>query len=265
MANYEVIEYSPTKTCSIIERYTENPKIAFVTSIYGAYDSVIEHTNVSGHEVDWYCFTNQPIQSSRWRIVHTTYQLKDDVDGKNAIQSNLQNPRIFNMMSAKYYKINSHKIDILQPYDYVVWLDARISITNDFIPFVLEMIRTGHKLIHYKHSERNNVKDEVQASLGQQRYVEQNVIEQFEQYKQNGFPDQTGLFENGMFIRSIKDDKINAMFDSWWKHNVQYSFQDQLSYPYVLWEASLYPDYVIQKEGTVWRSKYTVIRQHHHM
>ena len=58
--------------------------------------------------------------------------------------------------------------------------------------------------------------------------------------------------------------KIKNLFNDWWNEISKYSFQDQLSYPYVLWEASLYPDYVIQKEGTVWRSKYTIIRQQHH-
>jgi hypothetical protein len=243
------------------EHFKELPKVACITSIFGDYDELQEQSHIDGSNVDWFCFSDKNIKSKRWKVITTPYHLKDDVSGKNSIQSNLQNLPKLCMMSAKYYKIKSHHIPLLQSYDYIVWIDARIAITEHFIPFVFDMMTSGKKLIHYKHSVRKTVKDEVSESNNQPRYVEQNVNEQYERYLHNGFPDQSGLFENGMFIRTIRDKKINNLFDVWWKHNVNYSFQDQISYPYVLWESNLYPDYIIT--DTVWYGKYTHITNGH--
>lgn len=42
------------------------------------------------------------------------------------------------------------------------------------------------------------------------------------------------------------DPTINKIFDDWWTHNLIYSYQDQISWPYVLWLNQTKPDYVIQ-------------------
>jgi GR25 family glycosyltransferase involved in LPS biosynthesis len=237
-----------------------NKKVAIITSIYGSYDSITEQNNIS--EVDLYCFTNEEIKSNSWKIITTPYHLSDNTKGKNSIHDNINNHSIYNMMIAKYYKIQSHYIDILQSYDYIVWIDARVLVKNEFIPFIFSMIEKNKKLINYQHSERNNIMKEVSESLKQKRYVEQKIINQYQIYKERGFPDQSGLFENTVFIRTIKDKNINDIFDLWWKHNVEYSFQDQLSYPYVLWKSDIYPDYII-RDGTVWNSKYTSVKKNH--
>lgn len=240
---------------------SSSKKVAIITSLYGSYDTIVEQNHISGHEVDWYCFANKEIKSNRWKIITTPYHLSDNTKGKNSIHNNINNPTIYNMMSAKYYKTQSHYIDILQSYDYIAWIDARVLVKDQFIPFIFSMIKKNKKLINYKHSKRNNIMKEVSASLDQKRYVEQKIINQYQIYKDRGFPDQSGLFENGVFIRTIKNENINNMFDLWWKHNVEYSFQDQLSYPYVLWKYGIYPDYII--DGTVWDSKYTSIQNEH--
>ena len=35
------------------------------------------------------------------------------------------------------------------------------------------------------------------------------------------------------------------LFDDWWNENLQKSYQDQISWPYVLWKNDVLPDNVI--------------------
>jgi len=241
-------------------------KICFITAIYGGYDHLAEQTHLDKNDIDWYCFTDQPLNSSTWNIITTPYHLQDTTEGKNAFIFNYHDAtmKTYHMMCAKYYKAQSHRIDILAPYDYIVWMDARMLIKHDFIPFLMEQIQQGHKLIHFQHYMNTCVEAEVYLSLIQERYVQQNVVGQFAFYKQQGFPDQTGLYEMTIFIRNMRDATINATFDLWWKHNICYSFQDQISYPFVLWKMNILPDFVI-RDGIVWDSKYTGVMYINHL
>jgi hypothetical protein len=40
---------------------------------------------------------------------------------------------------------------------------------------------------------------------------------------------------------------MNKIFDDWWVENVKNSFQDQISFPYVLWKNNKYPEHIIQQ------------------
>ena len=158
------------------------------------------------------------------------------------------------MMASKYYKMKHHKIDILDEYEYIVWLDARVRVKNEFISLISSVIIHDYKLVNFKHSKNSSIKEEVYESLSQERYVKQDVMGQYEEYRKDGYND-TVLFENGVFIRKVNEE-INDLFDEWWRHNVQYSFQDQISYPYVLWKHNQFP-YTISK--SIWKNNYTQV------
>jgi hypothetical protein len=162
-----------------------------------AYLELLKQNNIS--EIDLYCFTNEEIKSNSWKIINTPYHLSDNTKGKNSIHDNINNHSIYNMMIAKYYKIQSHYIDILQSYDYIVWIDARVLVKNEFIPFIFSMIEKNKKLINYQHSQRNNIMKEVIDSLKQKRYVEQKIINQYQIYKERGFPDQSGRLQKAQW------------------------------------------------------------------
>ena len=219
-------------------------KIAIITSNYGNYDTLINH-NIHYKNVDWFCFTDQNIESTQWSIITKPYHLMDITDGKNSFKKIMKNPSIYNMMSAKYYKMNYHKIDILKNYDYIVWIDTRIALKYEFIPFIFSMVYHKYKLINFKHSIHSNILDELNTSLLQQRYIDQDINEQYKIYIKDGFKDDIGLFENGIIIRALNDKITNKIFEDWWEHNVKYSFQDQISYPYILWKHNKKPDYII--------------------
>ena len=223
-------------------------KIAIITAIYGNYDNIKEQDINNKADVDWYCFTdNTDMKSDQWTIITTPYHLNSTkYEYKNSYH-NVSDKKIYNMMSAKYYKLKNHEIDILQKYDYIIWIDGSITLRPNFINNVLtNIIDNDYELASFKHSERNNINDEVKLSLTMDKYKTQDLNTQYQFYLQDGFNDNIGLFENTIIIRK-KTERINNIFDLWWIHNLKYSYQDQISFPYVLWKLNENPDYVIQE------------------
>jgi hypothetical protein len=227
-------------------------KYAIITSIYGDYDNIKEHDIQNKDLVDWYCFTdNKNMKSNTWNIINTPYHLHDKDTSlfskyKNYYKNvnKIQDSKTYNMMCAKYYKIKSHNIDILQPYDYFIWIDGSILLQPHFIENMISNCN-NYELINFKHSVRDNIKDEYKLSITIPKYKKQDLKTQYYTYLNSGFTDKIGLFENTIFARR-NNEKINNIFDKWWIHNLKYSYQDQISYPFVLWQSNFIPDGIIK-------------------
>ena len=225
-------------------------KIAVITSIFGNYDNLKEHNINNKDKVDWYCFTdNTHIQNNTWTIINTPYHLENidafDIQNTNSYPNIKHDQKIYNMMCAKFYKAKAHTIDILKKYDHFIWIDGSIILRPTFLDKMMEHTK-HHELIQFKHSTRDNIKDETNVSIQMEKYKSQKINEQYAEYINSGFPDKTGLFENTIMVRK-NNNRCNAIYDKWWVHNLKYSYQDQISYPYVLWSLKEIPDYIIEK------------------
>jgi hypothetical protein len=108
------------------ETFSENRnRVAIITSIYGNYDD-LKIQNIKNKDlIDWYCFTdNKGVKSDTWKIINTPYHLLNEKyehkNYKNSFSTLVKNEnskKTLNMMSAKYYKMKGHEIDILKNYD----------------------------------------------------------------------------------------------------------------------------------------------------
>ncbi len=231
---------------------TNNPKIAIITSIYGNYDNLKENHINDENDVNWYCFTdNKNLKSDKWKIINEPYHLKDKDNYKYKeyynYYDNIKDDKIYNMMCAKYYKIKTHNIDILKNYDYYIWVDGSITLRPDFIKNIKKILMNNDiKIINFKHSARDNIKDELNVSLPMNKYKSQKIKEQYDYYISNGFKDDYGLYENTSFVKK-NDEQTNKIFDDWWIENLKWSYQDQISYPFVLYKSNKKPDYIINE------------------
>ena len=230
-----------------------NKKIAVITSIYGDYDNLKDQENVLERDlVDWYCFTdNSKIKSDFWKICNVPYHIINTKNNNDYLKfknyyNNIKDHKIYNMMSAKYYKSQMHHIDILQNYDYYIWVDGSMFLRDNFIVNIFKLIDQDYNLINFKHSVRNNIKDETNVSINMNKYKYQNILYQYNSYIEDKFPDNIGLFEKTIFIRK-NNEIMNDLFNLWWLNNLEYSYQDQISYPYVLWKKNIKPDYIINE------------------
>lgn len=259
-----IILYCSIQKSAIPEGFKGNQKpykVAVITAIFGNYDTVKEHPIRLSDKVDWYCFTdNKNLKSNFWNVIYTPYHLQND-DGSlsgniNSFDS-ITDEKVRNMMAAKYYKAKTHEIDILKEYDYFIWVDGSIFLRDSFLEEVFKLFDRGYTLISFKHSKRATLEDEIEESRLLKKYTSQPLEEQYTRYKNEGYNNDVGLFENTIMIR--KNTKENAkLFDLWWVQNVTLSYQDQLSYPYCLWKLNMYPDYVI-KENVFNNEKFSYV------
>lgn len=228
-------------------------KVAIVTAIFGQYDS-FKTQKVDGADlVDWFCFTDDKSlvvgqDNVPWKIINTPFHIENtkkktssdaaDVVAINAYE-NIKCPRVYNMMCAKYYKIQTHAIDILKDYDFYIWIDGSIFLRREFVTLMVKLFKQyAPPLVSFKHSARNSVGAEFLESVNMNKYRAQPLTQQYKTYVNENFPDNLGLFENTVMIKK-NCDTVNKAFDMWWEHNVKYSYQDQISLPFILWKSGL--------------------------
>ena len=245
--------YSSKLHIKKINEYFYQPKVAIITANFGSYDTPKSHSNVLNSDlVDWYCWTdNKNLKKkldSKWKVITKSYHLinmgmiKNRSKYYNSIPN--RNKRTHNMMSAKFYKACTHKIPELAKYDYWIWIDGSVYLRDGFVNEMLKLINQGHKIISFAHSVRNNITDEFNLSIQMEKYAGQDLLNQFRLYMDSGFEDNQGLYENTIMVKA-NDPAINKIFDDWWIHNLKYSYQDQISWPYVLWLNQTKPDHII--------------------
>jgi hypothetical protein len=226
-------------------------KVAVLCSNFGDYDYIYSNPKlIDKNKFDWYLFTdNKNEKSTFWNIINQEFHFENKIDGKNNFLNKELTPKVKNMMIAKYYKLQSHNIKIIKDnnYTHVVWIDSSISIlNNNFVNDLIDIINKDEiELVNFYHPERNNIYTEADLSIKMDKYECQDIPSQIKKYKEEGFSE-NNLFWCGFFCRKL-NEKINKIFDDWWNENIKMSFQDQISFPYVLWKNNKYPDYIIRQ------------------
>jgi hypothetical protein len=220
-------------------------KVAVICANFRDYDDINENLNlIDKNKFDWFLFTDDKnLKSEFWTVITEPYHLMNKVDGINNLNNLDKEHFSYPMMESKYYKLQTHHI--FKDYDYFVWIDASIIIlNNNLVNDILNIIKDGSvELINFIHPERNNIIDEKNLSMRMEKYKNQNIPQQVDDYIKDGFVEK-GLYCCGFFCRK-NNGLINKIFDEWWIENIQKSFQDQISYPYVLWKNGKKPDHII--------------------
>ncbi|CAM9174121.1 unnamed protein product, partial [Choristocarpus tenellus] len=150
------------------------------------------------------------------------------------------------MMSAKYYKINHHRIPVLQRYSVTVWVDACFIISApDFVQRSVAFLNEeAADFAVFRHAHASNVaEDAVRAYALAHKYRGQLVLQQEARYTEEGFPDDQGLLAGGFLVRLGSSSRVSLAMDLWWREIQSGSFQDQISLPYVRWKQ---PDFRIR-------------------
>lgn len=259
----------------ISSEYT--PRIAYITAIYGTYESSCKKPCEQSIPSDFICFTNciKPENANGWIIDKTQYHLSHNIlsDQNEDLRNSMKNnTHTFNV--AKFYKQNFHRIPILQKYDIVIWLDGTVQIlhprTSEYIYF---LIKQNHNLITFEHMREGKLEEEVAASHFD-RYTStfwfdqyqpyQDIDEQYNFYLQDGFnqdlwkdiePDRKeyGLWVTCFLAFDMKNQETIKFLDEWYLQTLRYTTQDQIGFPYVCQKLEIYPyslpDDIIKGDG----------------
>jgi glycosyltransferase involved in cell wall biosynthesis len=204
----------------------------FYTAVYSDHIPLLEFPT-KGFE--FRCYTDRKIESKTWKIIEAPEEHGS--------------PR----MAAKWWKMFPPISDLG---DVSIWIDASITVTD-----VHEMVRvckaaiSEHDVAFFKHPERTNVFDEAIASLQMpNKYGGLPLIAQVESYREEGLPQDSGLWAGGVIVRRHSLKRINFE-DDWWEECKKWSYQDQLSLPYVLWKHDVQPGVI---PGNVYKTFFHV-------
>lgn len=185
-------------------------KPVIYTTIFGDYDTLKPQPDI---DVDYVCFTDNPnLTSEQWQIRY------------EPVFQHLH-PR----MRAKYFKL-------ICPFEGLsLFIDGSIQIVNPNILNTLSSYLKSGFACYVHPSGRKCLSTEVLASLGMEKYKGLPLAQQAKYYFDQGMPKDYGLWACGLILR---DGKYTDFGEKWFMENLLWSYQDQISLPYVSWKES---------------------------
>ena len=231
------------------ESNEKNIKIAFITAVMGGYEKSTKYIARQTVPFDKYFFTDNVTleNSNNWTIVDINgMNIKSPLDDGSYVNSLINNNHTFN--EAKYFKEQFYRIRQLQDYDIIIWLDGTIEIVDHYICHkVIQLFEQNPPMMvaSINHDLRQGkLKNEVIGSLffrytdtfwNDQYQPVQNVTRQYEYYLQNGFED-VGVWITCFVAWNMRHPKTREFLDEWYIQNLNFSTQDQVGFPYVIWK-----------------------------
>jgi hypothetical protein len=210
--------HSPARVSAPAASFTG--RVAIYTAIFGGHDDLKAQPACPG--ADFVCFTDDDsLESAQWRVV--------------ACQPRYEHPRL----SAKWFRTHPHVV--LSDYRFTIWIDASFTLRSErFAAQVLGRLgESGFALPRHPH--RDNLLDEADVSLGLEKYRGQPIREQVEHYRLQGFDPHFGLWMTGLLVRDNANARIRRLDEMWMEENLRWSYQDQISLPYLFWRLGVEP------------------------
>lgn len=106
----------------------------------------------------------------------------------------------------------------------------------------------------FKHKHRTCAYREARVCMRQGRMPRADYRRQVAHYQKAGLPENWGLFTNTVMIQKMGDPATDAFNDAWYEHYMAFSGRDQVSLPFMLWQAN-YPVRVLpfmMHEAATW-------------
>lgn len=203
-----------------------NGKIAVYSCVVGKYDRIVEPVYVQP-DVDYLMFTDLKLpKDTVWKKIDITQF--DDYKLLTPVQMN----RKIKMLPHKY----------LSNYDYSLYVDGLIELVGAISPMIKEMGQYGLG-IHF-HNQRDCIYDEAVMIKYAKKANMNEVKNQLEKYKKEGFPAHFGLYENTILLRKHCDESVCRLMEAWWSEYLKYPTRDQLSLPYLIWKTNFPKEYI---------------------
>jgi len=241
-------------------------RIAFITAVYGSYEKSLKRHAAQTVACDFIGFTDQAnIVANNWQVDTFPYHARvpSRFDTGHQRNSRLNNNHTFN--TAKYYKTYFHHIPRLSEYEVVVWLDGTISVTNPKAAELLydAVMRTSTPTVYGHVRNGGGLRAEAAASRDVGRYTTthwsgqsqpfQPVFAQVERYTGRGYSEtywantrrsdgtDHNLWVTCMVGWNMKSRETQRFLDMWNRECLEWTTQDQLSFPYVAQTLNMTP------------------------
>jgi hypothetical protein len=195
-------------------------KVAVYTCITGAYDSLRPPRQVQPG-LDYFCFSDPPLPTCPpWQAVPV------DVPETDAPARN------------RRIKMLAHRQPTLAAYAASLYVDGSIEIVGDLSQFIASCDARPEPIQLYRHPFRDCIYDEALACARAGHVSFFTLRDQMGRYRRAGFPEHHGLFEAGVLYRRHVPE-VDAFMEAWWDEYRTGARRDQLSLPFLAWQAGL--------------------------
>lgn len=196
--------------------------VAVITAIYDSYDELKPTLPQKGVSVDWVLVTDDEALKDEttargWRVVYEP------------------RPGVHPNRAAKHPKYEPWRYTSA---DRSVWVDASFRIVSETL--AVEALEYADPIAQFQHPWRDCLFAEATESAGLAKYDGEPSLEQAEHYAAQGHPVNWGLWATG-FIARQHTESVRALGALWLEETYRWSFQDQVSQPFVLRETGLRP------------------------
>ncbi len=186
------------------------------SAVIGNYDEIKEPQYVNP-ELDYILFTDNPeVTSSVWQV-----RLVD------------KDEQLDNVRLARRIKILGH--EYLSGYDYSIWVDGKLSITDNIREYI-ENYRRLEPMLVFNHYVNDCIYQEKAACVSLQKDNPEVMEKQIQKYLTEGYPAHNGLVDSACLVRELKNKRVQQVMETWWNEILQGSRRDQLSFNYACWK-----------------------------
>ncbi|NCC71252.1 DUF616 domain-containing protein [bacterium] len=203
------------------------------TCVAGNYDQIINHSLVN-LDYDYICFTDHIPEN------------KDDYIWKFRP---LQFDKLDHARNNRWHKLHPHLI--LPEYQESLYLDGNINIKDKAFFKQLRYFENKNELIRINpHFDRTNIYDEFNECLQTPKDNINLISLQMKKIRESGFDGNYynhHFFENNIILRRHHSSLCKKIMADWWRWIENYSYRDQLSLTYVLWQNNFLVEYLFSK------------------
>lgn len=192
-------------------------RVALITACYGSYDPIRSLPADHGFDDAVLVTDDRSLVADGWRV---------------HVEPSPDHPRL----AAKRAKMLPW---MYTDCDAAVWLDASFEVLGSGFAGFARAALEQNDFVVWQHPEgRVDITHEAGISAGMKKYQGSRVVEQAAFYKSQGFPENWGLFAAGTigwrFTPATK--RFGAL---WLRECTDWSIQDQVSLPYLLWSEGM--------------------------
>lgn len=195
-------------------------KVAIITAIYDRYD-ILKPTLSQSVDVEWICVHDDWAMGNRkhngWQ---TVYEPRTHLHPNRAAKTPKCLPWLYTDASAS------------------IWIDASFQVKSSH--FADDVIHYADPIAQFPHPWRDCAYAEARECIAIPKYAKETLQDQIDVYEEYGHPEAWGLWATGVIARQHTPEVIQMGFD-WLANIYRYSYQDQVSHPFVCRSNGLRP------------------------
>ena len=127
----------------------------------------------------------------------------------------------------------------MSDYDVSIWVDGVVDVRGNVKDFLKNLDLITYSVFIPEHPARKCIYKEIGACIKIKKIKGDEIKlaeKQLQRYRDEKFPENYGLVQTNVMIRTHNDQYCKDLMEKWWSELKDYSHRDQLSFNYVLWK-----------------------------